>query len=205
MTMTRSIAIAALMLFTASAAAAAPPARDQGNWPCRQIKVPTLSLAAVWSGPPIDSALKAWRDDAVVSELVPRLAARRTPIETAEKLVAEFAQGAGAARKERLTMLFAGVFDKIETERSEVISGLDRYGHAQKDIAGRLRERTDKLREAQDAHADAEKLKELSEALQWEMRVFEERRKAVGFVCETPALIEQRLGALARMILAAMD
>jgi len=106
--MTRSIAIAALMLFTASAAAAAPPARDQGDWPCRQIKVPTLSLAAVWSGPPIDSALKAWRDDAVVSELVPRLAARRTPIETAEKLVAEFAQGAGAARKERLTMLFAG-------------------------------------------------------------------------------------------------
>jgi len=35
--------------------------------------------------------------------------------------------------------------------------------------------------------------------------MFEERRKATVYVCETPALIEQRLGALARAIEAAME
>ncbi len=205
--MTRSTAVAALtLLFAVGGALAAPTsARDQSDWPCRQVKVTDLALAAIWSGPSIEAAAKAWRDDPVVSELVPRLAARRTPVETAEKLIAEFAQKAGAVRKERLTLLFAGIYDKLDAERREVIAGLERYGHAQKDIAERLREQTQKLREAQDAHADAAKLKELTDALQWEMRVFEERRKAVAFVCETPALIEQRLGALARMVLSAMD
>ncbi len=205
--MTRSTAVAALTLLSTigAAFAAPPPAREQGDWPCRQVKVSDLALAAIWSGPSIEAASRTWRDDAVVSELVPRLAARRTPAETAEKLIADFAHSAGPARNERLTLLFAGIYDKLDTERREVIAGLDRYGHAQKDIAERLREQMQKLREAQDAHADAVQLKELTDALQWEMRVFEERRKAVTFVCETPALIEQRLGTLARMVLGAMD
>jgi len=189
----------------AGAALAAPPSRDQGDWPCRQIKVADLSLAAVWSGPSIATAQKAWRDDTQVSDLVPRLAARRTPMEAAEQLVADFAKNAGSARKERLLLLFAGVYDKLDSERGEVVAGLDRYGRAQKDMAERLRERTQKLREAQDARAEPDKIKELSDALQWEMRVFDERRKAVTFVCETPALIEQRLGYLARSIESALQ
>lgn len=205
--MMRSTTVAGLAFFIfAGIAAAAPPApRDQGDWPCRQIKVPDLSLAAIWSGPSIEAAAKTWREDSEVSDLALRLAARRTPMETAEKLISDFAQGAGGARKQRLLLLFAGVYDKLDRERGEVIAGLDRYGRAQKEMAERLREQTQKLRDAQDANADATKLKELSDALQWEMRVFEERRKAVTFVCETPALIEQRLGSLARSIQAALE
>jgi hypothetical protein len=203
-TMRRTFAALSFSLL-AGAALAAPPSRDQGDWPCRQIKVADLSLAAVWSGPSIATAQKAWRDDTQVSDLVPRLAARRTPMEAAEQLVADFAKNAGSARKERLLLLFAGVYDKLDSERGEVVAGLDRYGRAQKDMAERLRERTQKLREAQDARAEPDKIKELSDALQWEMRVFDERRKAVTFVCETPALIEQRLGYLARSIESALQ
>ncbi len=203
----RNTAVAGLAFFVLGGiATAAPPApRDQGDWPCRQIKVPDLSLAAIWNGPPIEAAAKTWREDTEVSDLASRLAARRTPTETAQKLIEDFAQGAGGARKERLLRLFAGVYDKLDRERGEVIAGLDRYGRAQKEMAEQLRERTQKLREAQDSHAGADKLKELSDDLQWEMRVFEERRKAMTFVCETPALIEQRLGALARSIQGALE
>jgi hypothetical protein len=202
----RSIMVAAAAFsLLAGAALAAPPSRDQGDWPCRQVKVPDLSLAAVWSGPSIATAEKAWRGDTQVSDLVSRLAARRTPVETAEQLISDFARNAGSERKDRLLLLFAGVYDSLDAERGEVMAGLDRYGRAQKDMAERLRERTQKLREAQDARAEAEKVKELSDALQWEMRVFEERRKAVTFVCETPALIEQRLGFLARSIETALE
>jgi hypothetical protein len=207
MTMTRATVLAAFTIFIVGLAGAAAQqrARDQADWPCRQVKVANLSLGAVWSGPPIDEALKAWRDDAVIADLVTRISARRTPIETATQLIEQFARDAGARRNERLTLLFAGVYDKLDGERREVVGGLDRYGHAQKDIAERLRGETQKLRDAQDTHADAEKLKELSDALQWDMRLFDERRKAVAFVCETPALIEQRLGALTQAIRGAME
>jgi hypothetical protein len=182
-----------------------PRFRDQGDWPCRQIKVGSVSVATIWTGPSIEQALKTWRDDTVVSDLVARIAVRRTPIEAAQKAIHEFAAAAGEKRKERLTLLFAGVYDRLDTERSEVIAGLDRYGRKQKELADRLRTETQEMRTEQDrARSDPQKVKEMSEALQWDMRIFEERRRAVGFACETPALIEQRLGALARAILSAM-
>jgi hypothetical protein len=206
-TMTRATALAALtfLIFSLGAAAAQQGAREQGDWPCRQVKVANLSLATIWSGPPIDDALKIWRDDSALVELASRLSARRTPIETATKLIEQFANDAGAQHKQRLTLLFAGVYDKLDGERREVVAGLDRYRRAQKDIAERLRGETQKLRDAQDARVETEKLKELTDTLQWNMRLFDARRQAVAFVCETPALIEQRLGALTQAIRAAME
>ena len=202
--MIRALPLALLLLVLAvPPCGAEPPQRAESDWPCRQVKVASLSLDAIWTGPAIDPSAKGEPDPAL-SDLVARLAARRTPLEEAQKLVNEFAQSAGEKRKERLTQLFARLYDKLDAERGQVIAGLERYGRAQKDAAQRLREETQKLREAQDAHRDSAEINELSTALAWNTRGFEERRKAVVFACETPALIEQRLGALARMILAAM-
>src|SRR3954468_15495031 len=93
-----------VLLCALSAVAAAYPARAADprypDWPCAQAKVPEISLAAVWDGPSLDEAAAKWKDDAKVSALVPRLAARRTPLEQAEKMVAEFLQEAGAAKSE---------------------------------------------------------------------------------------------------------
>lgn len=204
--MTRLISCAALaaMLLSASGARAAPPPRDQGDWPCRQIKVADLALAAIWTGPSIEAAQKQWRDDAEISDLAARLAARRTPIDTAEKLIADFAKAAGDKRRERLTLLFAALYDTLDGERSQVVAGLERFGRTQKETAEKLRRETEELRQAQDAHVDQEKLLQMSEKLQWDMRIFDERRKSMSYVCESPALIEQRLGSLARAIEAAM-
>jgi hypothetical protein len=180
--------------------------QDKGDWPCRQVKVPSLSAASVWTGPSIEERATKWRDDAVVSDLVIRISIRKTPIEAAEALVRDFARSAGDKRAERLTLLFAGVYDRLESERSEVISGLDRFGRKQKELAEQVRKAAQDLRTEQDkqSNADPQKLKELGEALQWDMRIFEERRQTVSYVCETPALIEQRFGALARAIQAAL-
>ena len=202
--MIRAIPLALLLLvLVVPRCGAEPPQRAESDWPCRQVKVASLSLEAIWTGPPIDRSAQSEPDPAL-SDLVARLAARRTPLEEAQKLVNDFAQSAGDKRKERLTQLFARLYDKLDAERGQVIGGLERYGRAQKDAAQRLREETQRLREAQDAHRDAAEINELSTALAWNTRGFEERRKAVVFACETPALIEQRLGALARVILAAM-
>ena len=37
------------------------------DWPCAQAKVPEISLAAVWAGPPLGDATDTWKDDAKVS------------------------------------------------------------------------------------------------------------------------------------------
>src|SRR5262252_5596806 len=51
------------------------------DWPCAQAKVPDISVAAVWDGPPIEQAQKVWQNDPAIRSLVARLAARRVPVE----------------------------------------------------------------------------------------------------------------------------
>ena len=74
-------------------------------------------------------------------------------------------------------------------------------------MAEEARAATDAMRAIQDRKPppDAEEIRKASEALQWRLRLFDEQRHMVSYVCESPALIEQRLGALARIIAAAME
>lgn len=44
------------------------------------------------------------------------------------------------------------------------------------------------------------RIDDLTNRVEWDTRIFEERRKTMNFVCEVPVLIEQRLFALARAI-----
>src|SRR4030081_902267 len=81
------------------------------DWPCAQAKVPEISLAAVWDGSPLDDVTDKWKDDARVSALVPKLAARRTPLEEAEKAITEFLPGSATEKGATGKLLFAGLFD----------------------------------------------------------------------------------------------
>jgi hypothetical protein len=196
------------------------PAAAQGrgkpvnsDWPCQQILVHNISVAAVWTGPSIDG--KDWQSDPKLADLVDRLAARRLPLEDAQREINEFAKSLGKDKQDKLTALFAGLYQKLDHERVVIIEGLDRFGHKQKDLADRLRDETAALHTAQDqaGNAPLPDIKDQSdpaaaatpvsailEKLQWDMRIYQDRHKAVTFVCESPVLIEQRLFALARTI-----
>jgi hypothetical protein len=190
--------------FAVPAAHAADPRYP--DWPCVQAKVPELSPAAVWAGPPLDDAAKAWANDAKIKDLVPRIAARRVPVEDAEKSIAEFMTGSAAERAMKGTKLFAGVFERLNAERGEVMTGIERLARRQKDMADKIRENVIELHRIQDMPAPEQvKLDELSRQVEWSTRIFEDRRKTVRFVCEVPVLIEQRLGTLARAIQQGME
>src|SRR5882757_4713989 len=105
------------------------------DWPCAQAKVPEISLAAVWAGPPLDDAQNKWKDDAKVSALVPKLAARRTPLDEAEKAIKEFLAGSAADKTATGKLLFAGLFDTLNAQRSSVMSGLERVTRKQREEA----------------------------------------------------------------------
>jgi hypothetical protein len=171
------------------------------DWPCEQPKVPELSAAAMWDGPSIADVGDAWRNDPKVRDLVALVAARRTSMDAAQKAIAEFLAEKPAEREQRAKQLFAGVFETLNAERSEVMDGLERTARKEMDLGGKIKADVAELRTVEDQpNADQAKIKALSDELQWSTRIFEDRRKTIRYVCEVPGTIEQRVFALARAI-----
>jgi hypothetical protein len=200
----RHIVFTSLAIAAASPAFAADPRYP--DWPCAQAKVPDVSLAAVWAGPALDDVADKWKDDSQVSALVPRLAARRTPIDEAEKAITEFLAGSTANKAENGKLLFAGLFDSMNAQRSSVMSGLERVTRKQREAADKIRSDTLALQALQgETPPDQAKVEELGNQLVWETRIFEDRRRVIKFVCEVPTAIDQRLFALGRIIQQQME
>jgi hypothetical protein len=184
----------------AAGARAATPAADP-DWPCMQIKVSELSLASAWAGPPVDAYLTTWSTDPALADLVRRLSERRMPPEQSEREIRAFADAAGTQRRDRLLALEAGIFSTLADERRAVMAGLDRYGRRQKELATDLRADLEALRIAQAApDVDARELAALQQKVEWETRLFEQRRQSLGVACNVPTRIEQRLFVLTRIV-----
>jgi hypothetical protein len=195
------IFLAGLLLLALPSATLAAANQDP-DWPCIQRKVPELSLGQIWNGPDLPQSAKNWPQDPEIPALVKELAARRVPIEEAQGQIRDFAARLPADQKNtRLTMLVQGLFDYMNAERSQVISGIARYARKQLELAARLRKEAsevDALRAKPDA--DVNEIALRTDRLTWETRIFEERVQSLTFVCEVPTLIEQRLYALAKAI-----
>ena len=172
------------------------------DWPCIQRKVPELSLGQIWNGPELPATASGWSKDNDVEGLVQELAQRRIPIAEAQQSIRDFARGLKPEEASlRLSMLAQGLFDHMNVERSQVISGIGRYARGQADIAARLRKEASALGDLQmKPDTDIAKVQEMTDRLNWETRIFEERVQSLTFVCEVPTLIEQRLYALAKTV-----
>ena len=176
------------------------------DWPCAQVVVPNLSVAAFWTGPSIDDVGDTWMKDQTVHDLVLRFAGRRTSLAEAEKEAAEFIVGTQAERQQRAKLLFAGLFATLGRERDDVMVGIERFSQRQQQLREKISAEMTDLRAQQDAagqeSATADKL---SEQIAWETRIFDERRNTISYVCEVPSTIERRLFALARAIQQKLD
>ncbi|MGH6858634.1 MAG: hypothetical protein ACRECY_00175, partial [Phyllobacterium sp.] len=87
------VAMAGLFSHAALPGAAFAAANTDPSWPCIQRKVPELSIGQVWTGPDIPDAAKNWNADPRIDDLVGELAARRNPLDVAQKQILEFAGG----------------------------------------------------------------------------------------------------------------
>jgi hypothetical protein len=176
------------------------------DWPCVQAKVPEISIAAIWDGPPIEGLTNEWHSDSAIENLVARLAARRIPLEEAQKNATDFIAAAGADKARKGVLLFAGLFDMLNHQRSEVLDGLERMQRRERDLADQIKADVAALRALQDQpHPDEAKVNELQTKIEWGTRIFDDRRKTVRYACEVPTTIERRLGALARTIRQEME
>jgi hypothetical protein len=163
------------------------------DWPCQQLKVPGIAVASVWNGPSIEG-VDAKPTDSKQADLVARLAARRTPMEDAKKLIAEYLTGTDADKQQKAKTLFAALYSTLNAQRDEVMSGIERFSRKQKSAAEDIRADAQKLRDMQDkAGSDQAQTEELASQLAWQTRIFEDRRKSTSYVCEVPVQIEKRL------------
>jgi hypothetical protein len=198
--------IGALFVIVASTQMCAAADPRYPDWPCAQAKVPEISLAAVWAGPPLHDAANNWKDDPRISALVAKLAVRKTPLEDAQKSIADFLATPGTDKMTAGKLIFAGLFETLNAQRSSVMNGLERVTRKQREAADKIRADTVALQALQDATPpDQAKVDELGNQLVWETRIFQDRRSVIKFVCDVPTAIDQRLFALGRTIQQEME
>ena len=193
-------AVAGLLAMAAPAqaprAATGPPAR-----PCVQRLIPELQWSTIWSGPSIDELDGNWWDDEEVGRTVRFASQRETSLEAALDRVEELADATSENREERLTHLFAGLFERIGRERGRTIDAIRRYARGQVVQLEKIGQLVDRLEDARSRNGPgAETVQSLEQEIYWERRVFEDRQASLRALCEQPYLLEERLSRLVRAI-----
>jgi hypothetical protein len=169
-----------------------------------QRKIPTLTSTQVWDGPAVEN-VKGWEQDPALRDIVLTLSDRRVPIAVAEARLAEYANAeTNELRTTHLTLVFAGVFDKLHNLRSSVMTGLERYLKAQQQLAAALEQQGEEIAhlkiEASSNEAAKTKLDAALEQFAWAQKIFEERQEALTFACEVPVRIDARIFELGKAI-----
>jgi hypothetical protein len=184
----------------------AAAAESPVDWPCQQSLVPEVSAAVLWAGPPVEGLEGAWRQSPPVAALVARLGSDRHPLDQAERDIEQFAKGLPAAAKERpLTLLFVGVLETANARRAELMTGIRKFTRQQQELARQIDNGLTEIQHLSQVADGAAKAAELRDKLAWGQRLFDQREMALPHLCETPVLVEERLGELARAIAARLD
>ncbi len=179
-------------------------AAPSGDWPCVQPRNPELSIATFWSGAPLDeNAAKAWRDSPEVAKLVTTVVSRRIAVEDAETMIADYAS-THKDDKNSLALIFAGAFAELNSLRTRIVHGIERFARNQRSLAEDLNKARAELSALGAAKEKTEqqraRIQELQTKIQWETRLHNERQNSLRYVCETPVLLEQRIFSIARAV-----
>jgi hypothetical protein len=177
-------------------------ADDDPDWPCVQRLVPEIAPAVIWSGPPLDAV--DGTASPLIDQLAVELAARRVPIEDAAAQVEKFAQTLNDEQKQKeLTQLFARTLEIINHDRTSIIKGIKKYARGERALAETIREKNEQLSKlAADQVVERDTL--IAER-DWDVRIYDDRRSSLSYLCEQPVLLEQRAFALARTIVSHLD
>ena len=204
------IFIGAMILTFSSIANANAPEKPPKKWPCDQVYNPKLNLTAIWQGPPIEQELKDWWKDDDVIEYVNKLADPVLEESEGVKLIEEFAKKYSyfglikkSEQKQKLTYLFAGLYQKAKDRRNRQYVGIIKFVDRQESIRKAIGSSSKLIRKYRKAKLDEKdpKFVEASAQLKWNTRVFDQRTRLTEYICEEPVFNTQRLGYQSRKIL----
>ncbi len=170
---------------------AAAPGSDP-DWPCQQPLVPSVSAAMVWDGPPLEGT-GDWRSDPTVATLVAKLADKDLPVDQGKAAIDQFIHARTSNRQRSITQAFAGLLEENNRARTRVIDNIKMLAERQRglaDVISRLTAERDKA----GVNADPE----LVDRWAFARRTYYAVQRTVGYACEMPAELDQRLGFYAR-------
>lgn len=174
------------------------------TWPCVQRKVERLSVGLMWPHPIDETPLEnAVADD--VSDLAQRFALRRLALDDVQPALDAFVEKHGRDRA-LLGHVFAETFESLARTRRAIMAGIGDYSLSQIALAERIEEariEMDTLMEADEP--DFDRVDALEAQIDWDERIYNERRQSLTYVCETPVLLEKRLFEAAQMLLSEAD
>ena len=202
--------IGAVILTFSTEVYANAPEKPPKKWPCDQVYNPKLNLTAIWQGPPIEQELKDWWKDDDVIEYVNKLADPVLEETVGVELIEEFAKKYSyfglikkPEQKQKLTYLFAGLYQKAKDRRNRQYIGIIKFVERQESIRKAIGSSSKLIRKYRKAKLDEKdpKFVEASAQLKWNTRVFDQRTRLTEYICEEPVFNTQRLGYQARKIL----
>ncbi len=184
-----------------------PQASTMSEWPCVQRRVEALTVTQFWDGPPVED-VKELQRDRDISALATTLASRRVPLDKTEAALKSFAEKSPPdQRDQRLTAVFAALFETVNNQRKTVVKGIGKYQKAQIERSAELEREGTTLGELEakvpPGTPDEDLPKDLADAREkykWATRIFQERQSSIPIACELPGLIEERLSAIVRQI-----
>ena len=204
------IFIGAVILTFSSIANANAPEKPPKKWPCDQVYNPKLNLTTIWQGPPIEQELKDWWKDDDVIEYVNKLSDPVLEESVGVELIEEFAKKYSyfglikkPEQKQKLTYLFAGLYQKAKDRRNRQYAGIIKFVERQDSIRKAIGSSSKLIRKYRKEKLDEKdpKFVEASSQLKWNTRVFDQRTRLTEYICEEPVFNTQRLGYQARKIL----
>ena len=204
------VLIGAVILTFSTVVYANAPEKPPKKWPCDQVYNPKLNLTAIWQGPPIEQELKDWWKDDDVIEYVNKLSDPVLEETVGVELIEEFAKKYSyfglikkPEQKQKLTYLFAGLYQKAKDRRNRQYIGIIKFVERQESIRKAIGSSSKLIRKYRKAKLDEKdpKFVQASAQLKWNTRVFDQRTRLTEYICEEPVFNTQRLGYQARKIL----
>ena len=204
------VLIGAVILTFSTEVYANAPEKPPKKWPCDQVYNPKLNLTAIWQGPPIEQELKDWWKDDDVIEYVNKLADPVLEETVGVELIEEFAKKYSyfglikkPEQKQKLTYLFAGLYQKAKDRRNRQYIGIIKFVDRQESIRKAIGSSSKLIRKYRKAKLDEKdpKFVEASAQLKWNTRVFDQRTRLTEYICEEPVFNTQRLGYQSRKIM----
>ena len=193
----------------AAPAAETPPAQTASSgasaWPCEQPERAEISVGSFWSGPDPSGAEETWHNVPAVTALVEQIAPRRMPQEDAVAAVHRFSAGYSDPKERAtvLTQVFAGLFDTMDKERRQILTGIRHFNRRQDALSKRIEagwKSVDALDPNSTDPAINDQRATLQGAIDWDSRIFDDRQRLLPAICQQPSVIEQRLFALSRAL-----
>jgi hypothetical protein len=184
--------LSVILALTIGGAAAA----DEIALPCQQHFSDSLAAATYWEDSAQLEGLPDWHKDKKIAALVGKLAPRDEPQDDAVRELTAFRKASHG--KKALPVLFTGLVEETDRQRSDVIGKIRDMAQRQANLSDTLQKVNGEL--SATPESDGAKRDEIQQRRGFLQRDYDGLDRTLRYACQIPVDLEARLGAFAKAL-----